>query len=362
MVALLVLLVRPAAAQVKAEPAELDFGRRGHNDRPVLTLVLENVGTAPVAVTRIAPSCSCIQVEPALPPGPIPAAGKVEIKVSMGSGRAMGVLDKALSIATTHPGSPVLHVPVHMRVFEDLEMKPGELHFDGAVGGPPISESVVILRRRKGGGPPGLAVERILDTLADPGNPGKTTQRPSPHWQARVVEVPEGKRLEVTLLPSHPEGRIWATLEAKLEGKLLVVPLAGTVFRGIKVVPNQFNFSRVAGDDPGSHQKELKLTATDGRPFRILAMTPSFHGRSPGGAPAGARLEVEAKGGRAGEPATEHVLRATIAAGAQGGPEAPGGARRTTSFSGTVAVKTDHPEKPELSLSFFGFFDEARKK
>jgi hypothetical protein len=127
------------------------------------------------------------------------------------------------------------------------------------------------------------------------------------------------------------------------------VPIAGEVFRYIKIVPTYFNFSRVSDDDPSSFVRESKLSSTDGRPFKILSSTPSFQ-RTPDPA---VTLSIESTGESAGKSATEHTLRARIGSGKK--------AVAKGSFSGKVIVKTDHPDRPELTLSFFGFFDERRR-
>ncbi len=173
------------------------------------------------------------------------------------------------------------------------------------------------------------------------------TQKIGDHLTAKVTDIPGGKRIEVTLQPSHPEGRIWGNLEARLDGKLLLVPVVGEMFRAIKIVPTYFNFSRVSADDPASFVEESVFTSTDGRTFKILSMTPKFT-RTTGPE---VRLEVEEKPAAAA-PGLEHVLRARIS----GGEKHPPG-----SFSGTVLVKTDHPEKLEVTLNFFGFFAEPKK-
>ena len=52
-------------------------------------------------------------------------------------------------------------------------------------------------------------------------------------------------------------------------------------------------------------------------------------------------------------PAVEHRIRAHI--------QVKEGASPSGSFSGKLAIRTDHPEKPEVTSSFFGFFDERRR-
>ena len=83
--------------------------------------------------------------------------------------------------------------------------------------------------------------------------------------------------------------------------------------------------------------------------FGFLSATPQLQ-RAP---QADVRLEVEEKGGELGKEGLEHILRARIVVGSEGTPEG--------SFSGKVLVKTDRPEKPEITYNFFGFFPSPKK-
>jgi hypothetical protein len=333
-------------AQIAASPSVIDFGERGHNERPRATLTIENRGREPVQVRGIQASCGCIEVSPAAIPRPIPPGGSERIEISMGSGRAMGTLEKHVTILTNDLALPSTVVPVRMRVFPGFEMEPRDLRFDGVVGGKPIAKTLDVVYKGPGGSAKRfeLSVDAVKSAGASPIE--------SPHFRAKVSEFPGGKRIELTLLPTHPEGRIWANLEARLDGKPLVVPVAGEMFRGILVVPTYFNFSRVSVEEPDSFVEEVSLSSTDDRKFKILSMTPTFRAASP----KDTRLELELRDGKVGVEAQRHVIRARIAPPAGWAPTASQG-----SFSGQVSVKTDHPEKPEVTLSFFGFFDSKRK-
>lgn len=370
-------------AQTQLRPDRVDFGDCGHNEKPSAKVVIENRGASPLTIREIRTSCSCIDVSPRTIQMPIAPGGSETITVSMGSNRAMGVLDKYLTIVAADAAIRPVTLPVHMRVFPGFAMEPRELRFDGVCGGRPLTLGLEL--RRKDRRPFTLTLDGVKDV-----NP----PRVNPHFEGKVGDLQEGaRRIELTLKPTHPEGKIWANLEARLDGKLLVVPVVGEMFRWIKVIPTHFNFSRVSSDDPSTFIEESVLTSTDEKPFKILAMTPTFRGP----APAGIRLELELKGAKPGDASTEHVIRARIvppqppAVGAQqegptspGGPASQGGAPAggaggapagppapgpkapaqppfQGSFSGTVVVKTDRPEKPELKFQFFGFLAEPRK-
>ncbi len=187
----------------------------------------------------------------------------------------------------------------------------------------------------------------MTDPVVIPSTPS-ALRMASAYFSTKVTDLPGGKRLEVTLLPTHPEGRIWANLETRVDGKLLVVPIVGEMFRHIKIVPTYFNFSRVSKDDPESFVEETTLSSTDTRAFKLVSITPSFTQRPS----ETCSVEIEDTSVKGGAAGLNHVLKARISAG---NLPVPG------SFSGKVVIKTDHPDKPEITLNLFGFFAEPKK-
>ncbi|MBI4601356.1 MAG: DUF1573 domain-containing protein [Planctomycetes bacterium] len=339
----------PAAGQLAVSPPVLDFGDRGHHETPSDFLEIRNEGTEPLAIREVRQSCSCITLDSAAAKAPIPPGGSVKLQVHMASGRAIGKLEKHIDILPVDPRVRPVRVAARMRVFDGFSQDPLDLRFDGIVGGPPITRSFEVRRPGDAGaaaGPPfSLEAGAVKESFG-------ASPRAVPHFTAKVVDVPGGKRVDVTLGPTHPEGRVYGNLECKLEGKLLVVPITGEVFRGIKVVPTYFNFNRVVAGDPSTLLEESVLTSTDGRPFRITGMAVKFTRRPVDDAQVA--VEDVPRGGTAEAGAPEHTLRARIS----GGAKPP----RDASFSGTVTVTTDHPEKPQVVVNFFGFFAEGKVK
>ena len=326
-----------ASAQLSATPSVVDFGERGHLEEPELVVVLENDGPKPIRIREIKPSCSCIDVKPR-PPAEIPASGSLTLTVKMSSGRPMGLLDKSIAVSTEDKRE--FRIPVRMRVHADFVMEPWDIRFESVFG---EADARTVEIRRKA---PGPDFKLEVDGVGDSASTAKTPRR-NPHIAARLVESEGKKRIEVTVLPTHPEGPVRGNVEARLEGRRLIVPLAGEVFRWIKITPREHNFSRVAVAEPETLDKAITLRSTDGRPFRVLELKPTHHRPLPAG------VSMEFRDERGNEPAVEHRIRAHIQV--KEGP-APSG-----SFSGKLAIRTDHPEKPEVSSSFFGFFDERRK-
>ncbi|MGQ9591421.1 MAG: DUF1573 domain-containing protein [Planctomycetota bacterium] len=347
------LLAVPSALPggVALHPRVVDFGDRGHDERPSATLSLRNDGTAPVKVLAVEKTCDCLAISPRSIPAPIPPGGSAVLEVSMASGRAIGALEKYIDIRTDDPRAPSIRVPVRMRVFDGFSIEPRELHFDGVCGGEPLAQSVAVaFSRRDVKRDFALAFDGVFD-------PARKAAK-NPHFRGSVAALKGGKRIDIVLEPTHPEGRIWAELHASLDGRKLVIPIAGEMFRWIKVVPTYFNFSRVSADDPKSLRREVLLASTDGREFRIVSMTPEFRTA----VPPGLELELDSKGAVPGQAATEHTISAAIALPPElrrpARDEAE--ARASVSLSGRVVVETDHPEKPKIELSFFGFVARPR--
>jgi hypothetical protein len=344
-------------AQLRVTPNRVDFGKRGHNERPTETITVENGFRVPIH-PRLVASCSCIEVRPSKLQRAIPPGGKETFQVSMGSGRAIGVLDKHIDFFLGNQAQASASLPVRMSVFEEFVIEPRDLRFDGIFGGPPLTQEVRVKRgpRGVGAGPFTLTIDGVKDA--------QDSTRVIEHFAAKVSDAGDAKTIALTLKSTHPEGKIWASLEAKLDGKLLVLPVVGEVFRGVKIVPTYFNFSRISADDAESLSEESKLESTDGRKFKILSVECSLRDTSA----RGVKLVCEPKGGAVGTEGTEHLLVARVApidppAGAkEPGPPSTDWIPKEGSFNGTVVVRTDHPEKSEVKLSFFGFFAPPKKK
>ena len=324
-------LASPAQAQLIAEPKALSFGEQGHSASVERELVIKNEGSTAITVERIRPSCSCTKVVPPAITAPIAPGASVRLHVTMNGGRAMGELKKYIEFTTKAQGA--LRVPVSMRIHPRFRMKPREIRFDGVVGGEPVVQRIEI-----------SAKDGKAFTLGDGIVTARfrSAARPAEHFKVAVVESAQGRAFEVTLLPTHPEGRIWGELVGSLDGKKLVVPIAGQMFRGVKVVPTYFNFSRVKSDDPKSWSETSTLSSTDGRAFEILEIQSKAQTLPPG-----VVLEVRKSKNAAGD---QWTLEATLVA-------KPGGRLPTSGrLSGEVTVRTDHPEKPTVLLKYFGLF------
>lgn len=335
-----------AEGRLLVSPERIDFGDRGQMERPSATLTLSNDGDTDLEVLEMKPSCSCIQVRPGRLSRPIPPGGALKVRVLMGSGRAIGSLSKYIAIRTD--GVPALtRVPTRLSVFDGLRQEPRDIHFEGVVGGQPVARSVDLLwPARFAGGGAGFSLElaEITRKFRREGVPSKLDRFFSHH----IEDIPDGKRLHLSLLPGYPEGRISAALRLRLDEKTLEIPLRGEVFRGIVISPTSINFNRVDPNDGDSFVEETRFVSVDGRAFSITGTTVTASKRTK---IPGLDLDITTEPNAA---RTEWTLRARIRLAAAALPRG--------SFSGKLLVETDHPEKPGLQLGFFGFFrarDEA---
>ena len=329
-----------AGGRLSVSPNALDFGERGHRERPSATLRLSNDGDGPLTIAAIEPSCSCIELRPDRGPAPLTPGKSMEIAVTMGSGRAIGKLEKHITIRTD--GAPgLVRVPVGMRVFDGLSQEPRDVVFEGVVGGDPATRTIDLVWSRGRSRPDAqFAVEQVIGAYQRDDVTGPIGR----FFSHRVEPIANGWRLLISVLPEHPEGRIGATVSCRLGGKTLEIPVRGEMFRGVLVSPTSINFSRVDVNERETFVEEIRLAATDGRPFAVLASTVAVAPRTriPGLDLAFTPRPVD--DGRSW--ILEFALRVP-------GPVWPRG-----SFSGTVTLATDHPEKPAIELPFFGFFRE----
>ncbi len=324
-------LVRAAGPRLIVEPRALDFGKLGHDTRANGKITIRNAGDANLVISKIKESCSCIKFRPAAL-APIPPGESRTIDVTMSSGRALGRLVKKISIESNDPARPRLDVPVGMRVHEGYELSVREARFVGICGGEPRTIAIDVKRSAGGRGPPpALELEGFRVRF------GKSKPE---HFSASVSAIEGGRRVTVRLDPDHPEGRINAELRATLDGKTLTIPVVGEMFAWILVEPTFLSY-RIEDSRPQSRENSFRLSSTDGTPFRIVDIQ-----AEPSRGECSLDFDIRV------EPGTlAYTVRVTATPGA-----------KRESFYGKIHVFTDHPEKPELTLSYSGFFARAPRR
>ncbi|MBN1442619.1 MAG: DUF1573 domain-containing protein [Planctomycetes bacterium] len=335
--------LRPQTARqtaLRPSPRQLDFGDRGHSEEVRLPLELHNAGEAPVKILALRASCGCTRVSPSAWNAPIAPDETIELSVTMSSGRAVGTLDKYLEIQTDDSANP-LRVPTRMRVFAGFRTQPYQFQFEGEVGGRAVTKSIEITRGvgSAAGGDFSMEIQGVV-------RGGLQEASLDEYFESRIEDLPRGKRVHLTLKPTHPEGRIFASLKARVEGKSFIIPVTGDMFRGLRLSPRYFNFSRVDAGVRSSFVKVSEISSIDGRAFRLLEIQPSYL-RQPKGAEIRVQVFPQKLAG-----GTKYRLNALL--------EIPEGAAPDGPFSGKILVKTDHPEKPKVELNVIGFFPAPR--
>ncbi len=320
----------------------IHFGERGHNERPVETIEIKNTGSAPLKILEYKVSCSCIKVSPDRPTT-IPQKGSLKLNISMGSGRAMGLLSKTLTIISNDLARPKITLPVSMKVHDGFKMSTLQLKYEGKQGKPPVSQYVDVFTRKIDQ----LTGKRVANpkmTLEVINIVGKFKRPGGKYFKTRIEKILGGRRIHIELDPKHPEGRVSAQLEAKLNGKRLILPIIGEMFKDILVTPRFVNFSQSSKKNLKSRTREVILTSLDNQAFSVLKteIKPSKRSQKKGPLP---EIEVKVHSSPDGQT---HRLVVTVEPGV--------GAPERQSFYGKIHVFTNHQQKPEIVLSYTGFF------
>jgi hypothetical protein len=325
----------PAEGKLELSTRRLDFGDEGHGRTVRRTLTLRNSGDAPLKIGAMKPSCGCTQIEKA-PIGKTLAPGdSIEVAITMSSGRAVGALDKHITIETD--GSPPrVDVATTMRIFSDYRVGDDPETFEGEVDGQPCERTFEI-SSRDGKESFAFEVERVVTS-------DRAEKAENPHFRTAIEPIPGGQRLRITLLPTHPEGRFSGNVEAKLDGKPFHVAIAGEVFRGIKLSPRYINLNAVDPKKETTWVQSAHLIAIDGVPFQILSTRVDIQRGAKG---AEWKVRTEELDG-----AKQHRVELRVTPPKEGA---------TGSFFGELHVETDHPEKPRVSFRILGFFPTSRR-
>ncbi len=309
---------RADAAEPTIEPTMVQIGTVGHREQKRVVFRVHNPGPEPLVITNVHPSCSCISVQ--FDRSPIAAGAGRDGFADVSFGRGFGNFHKQIDVVIQGRRDP-LTVHLLANFHPGIRTDQLEIVLDGVVGG--------------GGAIPTVVYE--IRSVTPKGPPPEVTQVAignSEHVTAKILEPGrERVRIEVGIAPEHPEGRIQAELTAQVNGRLVVVPIRGTVYRGIRLDPPQVNFNVVK--TPEDHVERIDLIPVDDLPFQIEAIRYIPRTASLAISP---RVEKVAREGGG----WTLILTLDPEQGAQGG------------FGGTLVVDTDHPDKLKLEITVFG--------
>jgi len=314
-----VVLGSELAPEITLEPRSARLGAVGHRETRTVDFTLTNHGSTPLTIEEAKPSCSCMTLD--FSPKPIPAGEGRRGTVTIAFGRGYGKFHKQVDFRLKGRRDPIsLHVFANFHPGVRVEQL--ELVLDAHYGGGgPTPTQILEIRSVVAKGPPPIVSE--LEWA-----------RGGEHLTIRTLEPGRDRaRIEVGVAAEHPAGAISAELRGKINGRTFVLPVRGNVYRGIRLSPPQANFNVVK--DANDWVEEVELFATDDTPFKILDL--SYTAR-----PRALELIPEIKSEETRPGLWTITLTITPKEGQQGG------------FGGTLNVKTDHSEKPDLQIQVFG--------
>ncbi len=314
------------------EPRLARVGAVGHRDERRVDFTISNPGSTPLVFTKVHPSCSCMTVE-FDDKTPIPAGESRQGVVVVSFGRGFGEFHKHVDFSIRGLRSPlVLHIFASFH--PGVTCKSLELVLEGFQG----VASAPVNADSSGTKEPSSTAILELVSVVPKGPPPTVTDirwaRGGENLTTRVLEPGRDRvRIEVSYGKEHPEGPISGELNATVNGRLLIMPVRGHVYRGIRLVPPQANFNVVK--TPTDYIQTIELIPADPETkFEILSSRYEARARSPSLEPT---LEKKPRPG-GGWILT---LRINPEAGMKG-------------FGGNLILTTDHPDKPELTVTVFG--------
>ncbi|MGE3165259.1 MAG: DUF1573 domain-containing protein [Planctomycetota bacterium] len=315
-------------SDVVVSPAEIELGPVGHLEQRVVTFELWNRGSETVPLTSVKASCDCMKVQ--LAREPLAPNERRTGRVEIGLGRGFGRFDKHIDIVTT-AFAPPLVVAVRADFHPGTQVDVREFVLTGVAGRaiPESTQSATIERATA----PALAVTdlRVVD-----GN-----KRTHPHLIVQLQPIDDTRaQFILNVLPEHPAGAIRGEVTAKVNGLSLVIPVRGTVFQGVRVDPEFFNFSRI--DDVAGAEQRATLRSVDDRTLEIesIHVEPNANATENG---------IVVRSEKRADGAIELIARLK--------DPYPGPGSR---LSGVVVVRTNHPDCPEVRLRYMGFVSQKR--
>jgi hypothetical protein len=231
----------PARAQLRCDPAAVDFGRRPENQSFTARVRLTNVAGRPVRILAAQGDCGCLTVTPDT--WALDSGQSTSVSIRMQSGGAEGSIEHRV-VVTTADGANV-EVPVRMEVFAfaNWDLRPSRIILPTSRRGEPSSAELRVTRI--GAAQPGIASvgsESPFITVAAVPSAGNTA----------VFRVTKG--------PGAPAGPTYADIRIATDdasAPVLTVPVFGYSTSTLEVSPNPIVLA-------GSAAAEVRVTGWDG--------------------------------------------------------------------------------------------------
>jgi hypothetical protein len=304
-----------AQPKLEMEKAVHDFGDIEKGAKVETVFKFKNVGTAPLTITDVGTSCGCTTAKPEKTVYQVGESG--EIPVEFNSQRFSGNITKRITISTNDEANPKTVVTIKGFVTVDVEYKPSSIFIANAKMGKTVTQEIMVSTAK---------MEKLdLSNVQVRITPDCLT--------AEVVRVDDkNSKIIVTA-----DGSKFATGKSRFSGfltfdtnsdtqKNLRLPITVHVARAIKASPNSvYFFASKAGK---TRQVTVKVTSNEGKPFKITEMISSLDFIT--------MTEEKDEG-------TVKTLTATLSDSAPVGK-----------FTGTIKVKLDLPEQPEIVIPLRG--------
>jgi hypothetical protein len=240
-----------------------DFGTVSKGDKIKATFEVQNVGTAPLEISQVRPTCGCTVAEK--PAHPIAPGASDKIVADVDTAAFTGPISKVVVVFSNDPTNPQMGLVIKADVKAFIEVLPRPLIlFRSVLQGEAATEKLTLVSAdgsefkvegvTTSGGPYQVAYHELAEKDRLPGHPG-------PQWQLSVTvpaDAPEGmlnqKIVVKTNAPKAPE---------------VTINVTGAVRPVVQVIPPEVNFGTVPGDALVGHNvlvinnrqgAELKLT------------------------------------------------------------------------------------------------------
>ena len=240
-VLLAALSAESARAQLRCDPAVVDFGRRPENQEFVAQVRLTNVAAQPVRILAAQGDCGCLSVAPdtwALEPGQ-----STSLSIRMQSGGAEGSIEHRVVVTTADGGNVAVPVRIDVFAFANWSIQPSRIILPSSRRGEPSSAELRVTRIGSGQvGIGSVSSESPFITVTAGPSIGNTAT------------------IRVTKLPGAPAGPSYADIRIATDdasSPVLTVPVFAYTASRLEVSPNPI----ILG---GSAAADVRVTGWDG--------------------------------------------------------------------------------------------------
>lgn len=185
--------------RVKFEQPVFDFGTLYQEEKITHEYVFENVGQAPLSITKISASCGCTAVKP--PQKETAPGEKGKIEVVFEAGKMRDRVTKHIYVTSNDPAEPRTTLTISGLIKVEAEVQPSGIYFGAIKVGETVTRSVVVK-------PAGVKEFKILEVkgsdpaiaVAAPVPAGKPEPEGSYRITLTVGPVPEARRITANLV------------------------------------------------------------------------------------------------------------------------------------------------------------------